>query len=154
MNLITDRTLQDVQRWKFLRDKGWNMSVEEQEEWLSAMKGSYGATDMNRVEAVVKLLSERLHDLGYLHGFLITKQDWTNQDIPTKTDMDRYFGNVTAMRESITLPVGTPNAPSTGQRFDYEMANNLEKILIEIDRVTNDLQKSWLYAGDIFTGEV
>lgn len=50
--LITDRTQADVTRWKTLHDKGWfRMSPEEKVEWSSGLKGTYNATDLNRVTA-------------------------------------------------------------------------------------------------------
>ena len=74
MVLITDRTKADVERWKTLRDKGWNgMTEAERNEWLgvivpkpSASKGMYTHRDMNRVESAVKQISERMRELGYL----------------------------------------------------------------------------------------
>ena len=155
MNLIIDRTLQDVNHWKALHKKGWaGMNDTERTEWLSAMKGCYGITDMNRVEAAVEVLSERLRELGYLHPTLTTKTNWSASDVPTKVDFDRYFSNVEALRKAIALGPSTPETPTTKVNLDFQRANDLEEILLNIDKATTNLQKTWFYAGDIFAGEV
>jgi len=153
--LITDRTSADVERWRELHDKGWAaMTEDERAEWLGEMKGRYTYTDMNRVENAVEELSARLRELGYRHSYPTTKTTWAVGDVPTKTDMERYFGNVRELRQAITLPLSTPIAPTIGDKLNYERANNLEKILEDIDMVTTQVPKVWCSAGDIFVGEV
>ena len=155
LGLITDRTQADVDRWRELHDKGWtNMSSAEQTEWLAEMKGRYSYTDMNRVENAVATLSGTLKRLGYIHPNLTIKTDWTRSDRPTREDMDRYFGNVDMLRKSIPVFPSTPTTPTTGKRLDYARANDLEKILEDIDNVSSMIPKSWLHAGDVFVGEV
>lgn len=59
--LITDRTQADVTRWKTLHDKGWfRMSPEEKVEWSSGLKGTYNASDLNRVTAAMEYINNRL----------------------------------------------------------------------------------------------
>lgn len=154
MELVTDRSQADVDRWKALHDKGWSaMDQSERAEWLSEMKGRYTYTDMNRVELAVHTLSSRLTELGYRHPILSIKTNWSVGDIPTKADFDRYFGNVETLRSTIAVPLDTPLTPTTEQRFDYLLANDLEKILEAIDVGTSKLQNPWIFAGDIFAGE-
>ena len=155
MNLIVDRTLQDVNRWKALHKKGWTaMNDAERAEWLSAMKGCYGVVDMNRVESAVEALSKRLKEMGYTHPPLTTKTNWSASDVPTKADFDRYFNNVEALRQVIALSASVPETPTTKVKMDFQRANDLEEILLNIDKATTNLQKSWYFAGDIFAGEV
>ena len=155
MDFITDRTALDVERWKLLHDKGWDkMSATEQSEWLGEMKGRYNYTDMNRVETAVETLSARLRELGYVHPTLTVKTDWARWSCPTKTDMQRYFENVATLRSASTIYRDTPVAPTVGQKLNYTRANNLEKILSDIDEITTNIPKAWCYAGEIFSGEV
>ena len=155
MEFITNRNEADVARWKTLHDKGWAaMNESERSEWLSEMKGRYSHTDMNRVESAVQALSSRLTFWGYQHPNLSIKATWKAGDIPTKADFDRYFGNVEVLRSTIAVPLSTPLTPTTQTRFDYLKANDLEKILLDIDTATTNLQKSWYFSGDIFAGEV
>lgn len=164
LGFITNRTPEDVERWRELRDKGWaDMTEEERSEWLgetaltnsvSASKGMYTYNDLNRVESAVGVLEDRLQSLGYLKSNLSIKVDWTYEDDFWRTDMERYLGNVSTLRGCIALKVDTPVAPTITDRFDYESANNIEKILIDVDEVTTKLTKSWQYTGDIISGEV
>ena len=155
MNLITDRTPNDVARWRELHDKGWAaMTASERAEWLDQMKGRYNHTDMNRVENAVGVLSERLYSLGRLATRLVVKTNWTGSDSPTRADMERYFGNVGKLREEITVYASTPFAPTIDRRLDYAKANDLEQILIDVDEITTKISQSWYFAGDIYSGEV
>ncbi len=154
LNLITDRSAADVERWKELRDKGFSaMSEEERAEWLSPMKGCYGVSDMNRVEGAVMLIASRFNELGYLL-YPETKTNWTKRDIPSWADMERYFDNVRLLREKLPLPLETPSVPAVGDRLDYITANNLEKILLEASRINDSIKTSWYQAGEINSGEV
>lgn len=155
MNLITDRTQADVDRWKLLHDRGLTrMSAAEQAEWLGEMKGRYDHRDLNRVEQAVSIVSDMIRELGYVHPRLTVKTNWTREDISTRGDWERYFGNVATLREAITVLPSTPGTPSVNDRLNFERANELEQILVDIDDVAARIQKSWYYAGDIYLGEV
>ena len=162
MNLITDRTTLDVERWKVLLNKGWNgMSESERQEWLgettptpSAAKGMYTHNDLNRVESAVKVLSARLYDLGYLNSHLVVKTDWSYTDELTREDMERYYGNIARIRKNCTFYSSTPEAPTINQRLNHERANDIERILVDIDDISTRIPKSWYYAGEIMLGEV
>ena len=93
-SFITNRTYEDVKRWKTLRDKGWlRMTEEERKEWLgeiettpAATRGMYTHIDMNRVEKAVEAISLLFRESGY-GTQLNVKTDWTYQDTVTKNDM-------------------------------------------------------------------
>ena len=154
LSLITNRTANDVARWKELHDKGWAaMSPEERTEWTSGMKGAYKHTDMNRVESAVVELATRFAALGTVLT-LTTKTDWTRTGWPTKSDMERYFGNVEALREATRVNLNAPSTPTTGTRFDYQKANDLEKILLAVERWLDSAEESSYYSGELYSGEV
>ena len=154
LNLITNRTAQDVARWKELHDKGWDaMTPEEQSEWLAGMKGAYKHTDMNRVESAVQTLAARFAERGVVLS-LTVKTNWTRTDWPQLADMKRYYLNVeTLLRATgVNLPVPTP--PTAATRLNYEVANNLEKILLGVERWLDSSEESHYYANEIYAGEV
>lgn len=154
LNLITNRTARDVARWKELHDKGWDaMTTEEQTEWLTGMRGAYKHTDMNRVESAVSELAARFVERGY-DITLTTKTDWARTGWPTATDMNRYFGNVEALRVATGVNLPAPATPTTATRFDYEKANDLEKILLAVERWLDSSEESHYYSGEIYAGEV
>lgn len=154
LNLITDRTEQDVERWRLLHSKGYkNLTEEEKAEWEAGLKGAYNYVDMNRVETAVAFLSSHLADLGY-HVAPEVKTVWAVSDYPTKEDMDRYFGNVALLRAILPLYATTPQTPSTQKKMDYLVANDVEQILSDVDRRIKGIKQSWYYSGDIFTGDI
>lgn len=154
LNLITDRTAVDVSRWKMLHDKGWEaMSAEERAEWVSGMKGAYNYTDMNRVESAVKELVARFAEKGTTLS-IVTKTDWTRTSWPSVGDMNRYFSNVAAVRAAVGVNLGTPAVPTTAVSFNYNKANDLEKILMAVDNWLDRVDASQMYSGDLYLGEV
>lgn len=153
-HLITDRTSQDVDRVKILSAKAWqDMTAEERAEWLSPMKGSYNYTDLNRVEEAVLYVAERLKEFGYLSS-VPDARTWSADDIPTETDLFRYFGNVATLRRAVPVWASTPNAPSSINGFGANEANALEQILVDVDLVLTRISQAWFYSGDLYSAEV
>jgi len=154
MNLITDRTGQDVDRVKFLAAKAFqDMTAEERAEWLSPMKGAYNYTDLNRVEEAVAYVAGRLNEFGYLSPLPVTRS-WSAEDVPTERDFVRYFGNVALLRQSIAVWASTPQVPSSVDGFDVTQANALEQILVDVDQVLNHIKDAWFFLGDLYSAEV
>lgn len=162
MDLITDRTSRDVARWEMLRNKGWNCMTEmERREWLgeilptpAASKGMYTHNDLNRVEGVVKTLIVRLKAMGYKVPDLVVKTDWTHRDTVWSDDMARYYSNIETLRNVLTVYPSTPEAPKVDKKLDFNTANDIEQILLDICSLLAKQSKSWYYVGEIFTGEV
>lgn len=153
--LVTDRTLADVERWRELHDKGLSAMTEtEKLEWFGFMKGRYTYEDMNRVESAVAALYERLRKLGYIHSTLEIKTNWTHRDEVKIKDIERYLGNVKVLRNSVRVFPNTPIPPDISVRLNYILANNIEKILTDVDTVTINFQQSQFYVGDLISGEV
>ena len=154
LNLITNRTARDVARWKELHDKGWDaMTPEEQSEWLAGMRGAYKHTDMNRVESAVKTLAARFAERG-TNLNLTTKTDWARTDWPQVTDMKRYYLNVETLLRATGVNLPVPDPPTAATRLNYEIANNLEKILLAVERWLDSSEESHYYANEIYAGEV
>jgi hypothetical protein len=126
VELITDRTQYHVALLNRLRKKPWNsMTSSEQMAWNGeAAKGAYNYTDLNRVETAV---SELAVELGLS---LTTKTNWTLWDIPVQADMDRYLGNVAAIRDACPGEVAFPDLPDSMNNLSFEGANSIEKVLL------------------------
>ncbi len=145
MELITDRTQADVNRVKELAAKGkaGTWSTTERAEWLAGMKGAYNYTDFNRVERAVAEIA------AILGVYVETVTTWSATDLPTEADTARYLANVRRLKTVCQGLAGTPNAPESMQRFTYIEANNIEKILTDIETVIN----SWTRCGEVYCGE-
>lgn len=88
-----------------------------------ATRGAYNYSDLNRVERGVAEISE-IKGLG-----LVTRTNWTAWDIPTDSDMNRYLGNISAVRAVIPNDYDYPPTPSTMNNLTHVDANNIELIL-------------------------
>ena len=151
-HLITDRTTQDVERVKALQAKAWqDMTEEEKVEWLSPLKGSYNYADLNRVEEAVAYVAGRLKEYGYLPSLPDTRA-WSVGDIPNAGDFARYLGNVAALRRAIVVWKSTPEAPNRINSVNE--ANALERILVDLNQLLNNMSKAWFYSGDLYLAEV
>ena len=153
MNLIYDRTAADAARWETLRDKGYvTMTAAEKVEWNAGMKGAYNTTDLNRVETAVLALASALNAAGYAVD-VATKTDWAWEDIPSPEDLTRYLANVEAIREALTVLETTPQTPESMAKLKWDKANDIEKILADVDDAITRMPLSFWGSGEIGCGE-
>lgn len=155
-HLITDRTLGDVEAVNSLTAaiKAGTATEEQVSQYLNTIqKGAYTYKDLNRVEEAVAYVAGRLHEFGYLSPLPHT-ESWKVTDKPNVDDFARYFSNVKTLRDAITVWGSTPEAPSDAVGFDYDKANALEQILVDVDRILTHISQAWFYSGDLFSAEV
>lgn len=156
--LIYDRTAEDVSRWRMLRDKGYeNMTDEERAEWNTGqMKGAYNPPyDMNRVGFALNYLRDRLVEARYLKaGVFTAKEDWTAADIPTAADLTNYLKYVSTVREALAQFSTTPPTPKYTGGLNYQEANDIEKILVDIDQLITNMIAAYYFCGELYSGEV
>lgn len=138
--MITDRTQTDVN------------SIDPDATTVS--KGAYNYTDLNRVEDKVKELNEMLISYRYMNEELVTKLDWTLTDKFNETDSQRYLGNVQKIRNALVVTSATPDVPATMHKLTYEQANNIEKILVDIETLIFGIQGYFVYSGVSNSGQV
>lgn len=154
LSLITDRTLADVRRWAELNAKAFaDMTADEQAEWLSGMKGAYNASDLNRVGEAVLYVAGRLNAAGNT-VFVSPRTDWTREDIPTPAQMAHYLEQVRTIRGVLAVGETTPAVPADMDGLTWAEANDIEKILVDIDRLITNTIAAYCYSGDLYGGEV
>lgn len=154
LNLITDRTLADVNRVKRLSGKGWAaMTAAEKAEYLTDMKGSYNASDLNRVGAAVEYVANRLHEYGYACE-VSPRQNWTRTDIPTPAEMASYITDVATIRSALAVKPTTPQAPTDAENLTYIEANNIEQILLDVDALITLMSLTFVYSGQVNSGMI
>ena len=132
--LVTDRTAQDVSERN--------------------SKGVYSAQDLNRVGAAVEYLRKRLLTAGILAD-VFPQTDWTAASWMTPATAEIYLANIRAMRAALTLPKDTPKVPDDLKKFTHTEANNIEIILLALDRLLTNVQQTvdagWA-TGTAYTG--
>lgn len=154
---ITDRTQYDVLRWQQLRDKGLaRMTEAERAEWFSGtMKGAYNISDLNRVGLALNKIRDRLAALGYLSpAAFAMRENWNTGDVCTAADLSYYLAAVKAVRNAVTQFSTTPAAPTDTGALNYQEANNIEKILLDVNRIIDNLSAVFVYAGEAQSGEI
>ena len=133
--LVTDRTAADVAQ--------------------GTDKGFYNASDLNRVEAACADLYQQFADYGYLiAGYEPSVNHWTENGIPAVGQLDRDLANITALQNTITALSTTPETPETMRFLDYLKANDIERILEDVDALITNIMAGWFYSGELYTGEV
>ena len=153
-NLITDRTQADVDRYMELKTKRLNdMTDAERAEWETFLKGAYNYTDMNRVESAVEYVANRLYENGYI-VIPIIKKNWSPTDKPTLNDLKRYMKNIADIRAALSTFETTPEAPTIERKLNFQIANDIEQILIDVDYLISKMMSAYFYSGDLYSGEV
>jgi hypothetical protein len=119
------------------------------------MKGAYNYTDLNRVCNALNFVRDRLIDAGYLLGNeFILKTDWDGSDVPTTADFAMYIKAVDVIREALAQKADTPRTPLDIGSLDFQGANDIESIIIDIDDLITKMQANPLYCGELYSGEV
>lgn len=96
------------------------------------VRGAYNASDLNRVGTAVEYLVKQLAALGYTAG-VTPKTDWMETDYPAPEEMKRYLQNIKTLRGQLTMPSSTPRVPESMENIRFDLANDIEQILIDID---------------------
>lgn len=161
-DLITDRTPQDVEIARGVKERidDGTASEADKEAYLQQdLKGWQRYSDWNRVESVVRILSDELvnmpleledyaaslgiawstlFDVSYnpadFYG-IETKTDWKIGQIPEGEDATRYLENVYTLRNAFEYE--TETLPITMNRLNYAGANAIESALKRLAEVVD-----------------
>lgn len=152
INLIYDRTPADITRLKTLRTKIKNRTATEAEfaEWLTSMKGAYNNTDLNRVGEAINYLSGVLNEYGYTNT-ASARTDWEIGEKPNPEQMSDYLDNLNKLKKA--FPYTETELPSDMVNLVIKEANDIEKILFELNILIINMEQIWAYSGEIYSGE-
>ena len=156
--LIFDRSPADTEALETLltKAKAGTLTNAEKAALVSpSHKGAYNYTDLNRVNSAMAYLAQELEQRGYIvSGYQADSTTWSQQSIPTKTQLNRYLSNVTALRKAVALMSGTPSVPKDMEALTASEANNIERILVNCDQVIRSMSQVYpaaaqplVYAG-------
>ena len=133
IRMVTDRTQADVDA---LNDRG-----------------TYNASDLNRVNTAMAYLNGWLSDAGYVTGYAGQGIAWAIDDIPLQAQMADYLSNVGAIGGTFPL-ANAPAIPASMEFLTHEGANHIERVLVLTDQIRARLKRSPFVSGEIFCGEV
>ncbi len=124
---IVDRTLRDVQD-ALAQIEMWRTQVANgQTPTVTELKGCLNATDLNRIEANTRYISEFLRAYGFQIN-VTTKVDWTDESLPNAADVNRIIDNIKEIRNKYYEPAGMPSLPQT--MVSFSDINAIEQSLL------------------------
>lgn len=163
-NLVYDRTAEDVAEVRRLLAKldpetGDGLTAAEQARWDAGLKGAYNYTDLNRVEQAVKTLAVALTAAGYpvkvtpvLKGSKAEDREWQEGDIVRWAQWTTYLDNVQRLRDAYYTLTETGQLPKPEDKLGYVGANNIEKVLADIDLLLDGMKSIYRRAGTFTAG--
>ena len=116
--------------------------------------GYYNVSDLNRVEQAFEYLQTKMNGEYGFNLALTIKTDWTKSDNITESNIEAYRQNVATIRSAITVTNDTPETPSTMRFLTAKEANDIEKILQDVEVLLDNISAAWFYSGEIYSGEV
>lgn len=119
---------------------------------------TYDHTDINRVYAAMKYVSDWLSALGLSTS--VSLRSYTRTDIPTYSMFDhltaQLSGLVAAVKSRLPLPVHVPVCGSPQHYVTVADANTIEDIILQLEESAETLegQRAWLLRIDPATGDL
>lgn len=159
MDLVFDRSSSDVTYANQLRTKVLNngfdsLTEQERADWQThALKGFYNYTDKNRVENAVKQINEVLIQYGYMNDVLTIIEDRNIDSIDDKASITRYLNNIQVLINNFYVLQTTPSLPSNLDDLDITKANNIEKILYDINTILVGTLDYMVHSGVSASGQ-
>ena len=117
-----------------------------------AAPGRYDWRDYNRVEEAVEYIAAELESYGY-SAQVSVKTDWARGNLLRREDAERYIKNVQTLRAAIDVFKTTPAAPDTIRFLTYARANDIEKILVDMEQVIAIMAQTFVACGPATCGE-
>ncbi len=107
------------------------------------LKSHYNMSDLNRVEEWCEYLANFLKLYSYPVNIHV-KKNWQMIDFPGESEMERIRQNVNRLKQAYFSFTQIP------ENLDYmtiEKANDIEKILFEIDTILTNMENHFVYSG-------
>lgn len=132
-NLITDRSESDVAQ--------------------KNSRGTYNASDLNRVASAAKTIHDMLHLLGYNSTPEIPAKTWEINEIPGVSALAAHH-NAVIGQDVLHYAAKKHPLPESLQNLNYEGANNIERFLRDTYYAAKRIPEAYVYSGEVFGGEI
>lgn len=144
--MITDRTQSDIDNAKLIREnyvKQFKTLTSEQITTLE--RGTLTVNTLNRIESKQDELKNLFNEIGYWNTGITNKLNWAVGDMFTESDFQRIIDNENILQNAFFTKSDTPETPPIS--FHYEDINSLEKILVDLDVMINDVKSNYRECG-------
>lgn len=155
LNLITDRTQADVDRYYYFRNKRWtDLTDVEKQEFSAGLKGTYNYTDFKRVEDAVSYLSNLLKQYGYRNEVELSSEETFNPEyIRVKEEIITYLDNIATLQKVYYNSNWVGKLPTIEEWLDYNGANTIEEILLNINELIEKMEAMFRYSNTFYSSE-
>ncbi|MCI9085771.1 MAG: hypothetical protein HFE51_05035 [Clostridia bacterium] len=149
--MVIDRTQADVEAAKMLLAKVQSGQMLTTAEKVAIERGTCTITMLNRVESKQKELAELLNEHYYMVS-IVNKINWRYKDIFTYQDHKRLLSNLDKLQQAFFVYTNTPQTPT--YLYNYLNANNIEKILVDVESMLDDMINRFRECNTFYCGEV
>lgn len=150
--LITDRVQADVDKVLELIDKANSGDTTTIILDSQQLKGAYNYTDLNRVREALTQLSAAMTANSYPHNTLQTMTQYSENAIPYATQLSAYINNLKYIRTILPVMSTTPAAPNDFDNMTYSKANDIEKLLLDIDTMLLGMISAFHHSNSTISG--
>lgn len=147
--MITDRTSADAARADTLRKKIQAGNTLTDEEKAAFERGACTIDMLNRIEKKQAELRDILN--GYAYTVNFESKTWAYTDIFTYADYMRLLNNLKKLKDAFFFYSSTPSVPE--YMYGYQEANDIEKILVDIESTIDDMKGRFRQCGTFKCGE-
>lgn len=79
---------------------------------------------------------------------------WKPGDIPRREELAEYLNRIQAVRNIFPGLPNLPEVPPDMNGFTFERANDIERILFQVNSAVNQLENSLIQCGELQSGGV
>ena len=149
--MITNRTQYDVDTAILIRNtKVKKFETLTESDIATLERGMMTINTLNRIEAKQEELKTLLNGIGYWNT-PITNKAWTETDIFDADEFQRIIDNTNVLRDAFFVYKDTPSTPPIS--YHWQDINALEKILYDLEKMGEDVQKLYKQCGTFQCGE-
>lgn len=151
MTLVYNRTAEDVRNAQKIRaEKVQKNEILTASDIETLEKGTITINTLNRIENKQDELKAILNNMGYWNTPIVSK-NWGYEQIFDKAEFERILKNLDILRDAFYVYSDTPKTPKVSYKFDD--INAIEKILYDLEEMTNYVKNNYRECGDFECGE-
>lgn len=151
MALVYNRTQQDVENAIKIRSEKVQKFQELSAEDIKVLeRGMITLNTLNRIEDKQDELRTILNNMGYWDTPVVSK-NWDDTQIFDEAEFERILKNLDILRNAFYVYSDTPKTPKVSYKFDD--INAIEKILYDLEEMTNYVKNNYRECGDFECGQ-
>lgn len=150
--MIVDRTANDVLLADTLRKKIQSGQTLTENEQAQFERGFCTIEMLNRINEKILFLEDQLNQYAYRVQATQDTQERTFDEVLTASEYNNIFNNLNKLKAAFSVYTDTPNTPT--YLYDYKSANDVEKILVDIENRIIDMEAGFRHCNTFECGEV